>query len=56
MLIVFDLLTLGSGLKMDPYQIGAHTTLGESFLRSVNSFQLGKSTIRISDVDPIVSW
>ena len=34
-LIVFDLHTLGTGLKMDPYQIGAHTALGESFLRSV---------------------
>ena len=38
LLVVFDMLTLGSGIKAEPYQIGAISNHGDTFLRLDNLF------------------
>jgi len=35
LLVVYDMITLGAGIKADPYQIGAISTLGDTFLRCI---------------------
>jgi len=32
-LVVVDITCIGSGLNQDPYQIGAYSFIGDSFLR-----------------------